>query len=105
MLPFDYNVVYEPGKTTPCDYGSCHPLKQEFTEAEIEEWCIDEGRDIYVNRLLEESLPQALRLEDLKSHTANDSDLQILLDLVKTRDERSCRKKLPEFHGIFKELS
>ena len=105
LLPFDYNVVYEPGKTTPCDYGSRHPSKQEFTEAEIEEWCIDEGRDIYVNRLLEESLPQALRLEDLKSHTANDSDLQKLLVFVRTRDERSCRKKLPEFHGIFKELS
>ena len=99
LLPFNYSVVYEPGKTTPCDYGSQHPPKQAFSDAEIEEWCIDEGRDIYVNRLLEENLPQALPLEDLQSQTAKDSDLQRLLGLIRTRDKRSCKKICPESYG------
>ena len=25
LLPFRYNVVYEPGKITPCDYGLRYP--------------------------------------------------------------------------------
>ena len=27
LLPFQYNVIYQPGKSTPCDYGSRHPPK------------------------------------------------------------------------------
>ena len=27
LLPFDYNVIYQPGKESPCDYGSRHPSK------------------------------------------------------------------------------
>ena len=50
LLPFSYNVVYEPGSKTPCDYGSRHPPKQDFTQEEIDAWCIKYGTDIYVNR-------------------------------------------------------
>ena len=53
LLPFEYNVMYEPGNTTPCDYGSRHPPKKVFTPSKIEKWGIDEGNDIYVNRLSE----------------------------------------------------
>ena len=98
-------MVYEPGKTTLCDYGSRHPPNQDFTESEIEEWCNDKSRDIHVNRLLEENIPQAMNIEDLQSHTAKDSYLQSLLKLVRVRDAGTCKKTHPDFYGIFKELS
>ena len=85
-------------KTTQCDYGSRHPPNQEFTESEKEEWCIDEGIDIRVNRLLEENIPKAMNIEDLQSHTAKDSSLQSLLKLVKVRDAVKYKKTHPDFY-------
>ena len=92
-------------KTTQCDYGSRHPPNQEFTESEKEEWCIDEGIDIRVNRLLEENIPKAMNIEDLQSETAKDCSLQSILKLVRVRDAGTCKKRHPDFYGIFKELS
>ena len=61
LPPFQYDVVYEPGKETPCDYGSRHPPEgAKFNEQQIKEWCIETGTDIYVNRVLEEILPQPM---------------------------------------------
>ena len=38
LLPFQYEVVHEPGKETPCDYGSHHPPEcADFSEQQIEE--------------------------------------------------------------------
>ena len=43
LLPFQYNIVYEPGKMTPCDYGSSHPLPNtNFTEEERVDWAIED---------------------------------------------------------------
>ena len=35
LLPFEYHLTYEPGKTTPCDYGSRHPEQHSFTDEKI----------------------------------------------------------------------
>ena len=44
LLPFQYNVIYPPGKSTPCDYGSWHPpKKQEFSQEEIDDWPLNKG--------------------------------------------------------------
>ena len=105
LLPFDYSVVYEPGETTPCDYGSRHPPKINFSQKEIEEWGIDEGTDIHVNRLLEESFPKAISLESVRAATQKDTNLSKLIGCLKTRDKRSCKKNLANYHGVFDELS
>ena len=105
LLPFDYNVVYEFGKTTPCDYGSRHPPNRGFTQTEMEDWCIDEGKDIHVNRLIEEGLSSALTLEILQTATMGDQDLQKLISCLKTRNKEFCKKQLKEYYGVFDELS
>ena len=105
MLPFEYNVVFEPGKTNPCDYGSRHPEKHEFTQCQIEEWCIDEGKDIHVNRLIEEMLPQAMTKDMVAKATAADKSLQNLTKCLKSHSKEMCKKKAPEFAGVFEELS
>ena len=105
LLPFRYHLTYEPGKLNPCDYGSRHPPRHQFTQEEIEKWCIEEGTDIYVNRLIEEKLPQALTIEMLQQATAKDVQLQKLINCLKTRNLDFCKKHLTPYAGVFDELT
>ena len=105
LLPFEYHLTYEPGKTTPCDYGSRHPEQHSFTDEKIKEWCIDEGNDINVNRMIEESLPHALTIKMLQKATKEDSNLQQLVLFLKKRDKVNCKRALPEYCNVFEELS
>ena len=107
LLPFQYKLIYEPGKLTPCDYGSRHPPQQKFSQEEIASWCIQEGTDIYVNRLMESKLPQALTLDMLQKATAADKELQSLISCLKTHDKDFCKKQnqRKQYLGFFEELT
>ena len=106
LLPFQYDVVYEPGKETPCDYGSCHPPEcAKFNEQQIKEWWIETGTDIYVNRVLEEILPQAITLQILRRASSKDKMLQLLISYIKTQNKSDCKKHLKPYYGIFDELT
>ena len=106
LLPFQYDVVYEPGKETPCDYGSRHPPEcAKFNEQQIKEWCIETGTDIYVNRVLEEIFPQAITLDILRRAISKDKMLQLLISYIKTQNKSDCKKHLKPYYGIFDELT
>ena len=67
LFAFDYTVIYEPEKDTSRDYGSRHPLDQkQFTEEEAEDWCIEADTEVFVNCVVEETLPQAIMKDVLK---------------------------------------
>ena len=79
LLPFWYNIVYEPGKITPCDYGLRYPPPDtDFTEEERIDWAIEDETDVFVNRVIQDQLPQAITLEILRATMAIDPDLQLL---------------------------
>ena len=105
LLPFSYNVVYEEGAKTPCDYGSRHTKPRDFTEEQIENWCIETGTDIFVNRIIEDSLPIAVTLDMVRSETKLDEDMQLLSKYIVSHDKEGCRKNLPEFHNVFSDLT
>ena len=104
LLPFNYSVSYEPGKESPCDYGSRHPPgTAEFTESEKEDWCVESDQDIFVNRVLDEVVPSAISMATMQKETREDAQLRKLKEDVLSR--KQCRKDLPSFRGIFSELS
>ena len=105
LLPFQYNAIYQPGKSIPCDYGSRHPpQKHGFSQQEIDDWGIEQGVDILVNRILEENIPKAVTVSTLRHETLADEELNHLLSLLKTHDKDGCKKKLKQYAGIFDEL-
>ena len=53
------------------------------------------GTDIHVNRLIEELLPKAIKLESVQAATKDDPKLKKLLHCLKTRDKGYCKKNLP----------
>ena len=43
---FEYNIVFKPGKDTPCTYGSRHPPQLwTFTEDQKQQWAIENDVD------------------------------------------------------------
>ena len=105
LLSLQYGVVYEPGKETPCDYGSRHPPEcAKFNEQQIKEWCIETGTDIHVNSILEEILPQAITLDILRRASSKDKILQLLISYIKTQNKSDCKKHLEPYYGIFDKL-
>ena len=69
---FNFTVKYEPGKTTPCDYGSRHPPQsRSYSKQEKEEYGVDDEKDvckIIVNKVKHGCMPDAMTLptkEDL----------------------------------------
>ena len=105
LSSYDYHLTYEPGKLTPCDYGSRHPPTQGFSPREIEEWEIQDGTEVLVNRLLEEHLPRAMTLNMLKEASKIDSEIQLLISCIHSRNITHCKKSLKQYAGIFDELT
>ena len=105
LLPFFYNVIYEEGAKTPCDYGSRHSKPKNFTEKEIEDWCVETGTDIFVNRIMEDNLPSAITLDIVKAGMMKDKEMKLLSKLVISHNKVECQKKLPEYHNIFDDLT
>ena len=82
---FDFKLVYEPGCTTPSDYGSRHPpparhyTKQEKEELGIED--AEEEMEFVVNEV--EEISEAVTLPVLQHYTRKDKELQELIEQVK----------------------
>ena len=104
LLPFQYNAVYEPGKITPCDYGSHHPPPNtDFTEEERADWAIEDETDIFVNWVIQDQPSQAITLEILRAAMATDPDLQLLKEDIITN--KTCHNHPVSIQKIFHELS
>ena len=71
LRQFDFKVVYEPGRTSPCDFGSRHPPPaRQYTELEKEELGIEEeDGEIWISRVVEDAVPDAVTLEDVQQST------------------------------------
>ena len=105
LFGFDYTLTYEPGKTSPCDYGSRHPPATQFTAEQIDDWSVEEGDEIYVNRIIEEILPQAIKLKSVQHETKKDATLQKLISVIGRQDHMGKEPDLKPYKDIYAELS
>ena len=105
LLPFQYTVTYEPGTTTPCDYGSRHPpVKSNFLQHQIDDWCIENNTDVYVNRVIEEKVPTAITIKQLRTETANDDILNQLMESIGRKSYCNSDKKFSPYKQIYNDL-
>ena len=104
LLSFQYSLTYEPGNETPCDYGSRHPPKCEFTQREIDDWSIEVGDDIFVNRVIEDSLPCAITMDMIRNEITSNDEMKLLHKCVISHDERRVAKDLKDYHCVFNDL-
>ena len=104
LAAFDFEVVYEPGNTNPCDYGSRHPpaAARGLDEAARREQGEEDDTEVYVNRLIQDQLPQAITRKLLRRETAKDETLQKLMEDINIG---KCRPALHRYQQIFEELT
>ena len=104
LAAFDFEVEYEPGTSNPCDYGSRHPPVRR--EGQDEEARLGQGEEddteVYVNRLIEDQLPQAITRKLLRRETAKDETLLKLMEDIKIG---RCRPALHRYQQVFEELA
>ena len=104
LAAYDFTVSHISGEKNPCDYGSragC-PAQQELTAQQREEQAVEDDRDVYVNRLVEDQLPQAITRKMMKLATAEDKELRLVLEDI---GSGVCRNGLTRFTNVFPELS
>ena len=80
LAAFDFEVVYEPGTSNPCDYGSRdQPTAAEGKEeAARQEEGEEDDTEVYVNRLIQDQLPPAITRKLLRKDTGKDETLPAL---------------------------
>ena len=105
---FTFKVTYEPGNTTPADYGSRHPpAEREYTKLEREDLGVEdesEDKEIAINQLIEDDLPEAVTLEQMKKATKEDKILcQVVKDVMKGK--MSPETENSEYGKVYEELT
>ena len=103
LLPFNFTVTHEPGATSPCDYGSRHPESHVLSSKEIEDWGVETGTEVLINRVIEDNLPAAVTIPELKKETAADKVLSQLISLI-GKDRCDNTKDLKPYSHVFSEL-
>ena len=108
LRSFRFNMKYEPGKTTPCDYGSRHPdVLAKVTSEEKDNMGIEEEEEdceIHVRRVVENSLPDAVTMTDLRNQMDRNVEMKQLMEDVK-KGKLSKGMKQSEYAKAFEELT
>ena len=103
LLPYQYHFIYEPGSKTPCKYGSRHPQIHAYSDEITEAWGVENAKDIYVDRIIDDLLPKAVTIPMTQTEFLKD---QILLDLKEDIViNKYCRNSLPQYKRVFDELT
>ena len=104
LAAYNFKVIHMAGAKIPCDYGSrmgC-PKKKEYSEQEKAELEVEDDKEIFVNRVMEEQLPDAVTREMLQQETAKDKTLSMLMEDI---TKGVCRNSLTRFTQVFDELT
>ena len=73
LAAFDFEVVCKSGNTNPCDYESRHPpAARGQDETARQEQGEEDATEVYINRLIQDQLPQAITRKLLRRETAKD---------------------------------
>ena len=102
---FRFKVVYEPGNTSPADYGSRHPNPpREYTETEREELGVEdmeEDEECTVNCLEEDT---AVTMGEIRQAVQEDTILRQVVEDIK-KGYMSQGTKQSEYAKVFEEFT
>ena len=99
LLPYDFELIHTPGEGNPADFLSRHPMEQDHDE------CDD--ADLYVNFVIDNSVPRAITREQIMKATNNDGDMQSLITAIRSSDRQMVKKSknLYDFLKVFDDLT
>ena len=103
LMPYDYTVIYKPGKSNPADYMSRHPVSQSSLHNESE----TEG---FVNYIMNNAVPKSLSLEKIEKETKSDRTLVKVMEAIKSNkwdvmNKKEKDRRFTMFYKIRQELA
>ena len=102
LQQFDYELRYRPGKDNPADYLSRHTLQETRKDQKV---C--KAREEFISSIIQDTVPKAMTVEQIKKETARDQELQKLATCVLKGNFRACKRdsNLQPYARVFTELS
>jgi hypothetical protein len=97
LLPFQFNIKYEPGETNIADYFSRNAI-QEIKNS-------NEDVEHYINALVDYQLPPSVNLEAVKVATMNDETLEWVKRLIIGEQVNLENELIKPYVGVRNELS
>ncbi len=100
LLPYDFEIMHTPGDGNPADYLSRHPIDDIIKEKSTDV-------DLYVNFIINSSIPKKVTREQIAKATREDADMQTLTRAIELNDRNIINNHgvLKEFNNVFNELT
>ena len=103
MQGYSYELVHEPGVTMPSDYLSRHPTGRKLEEEEEKEI---RKTEMFVNAVVDASLPEALTKREIEDEMAKDEEMIKLMEAVKQKtSKRNTRPELSQYKNVIEEMA
>ena len=103
MLDYDFKVRYRPGKDNISDYASRHPVP--LTECEKRELKTAKEVKLYVNFIVENDIPAAVKKADMEEYTKKDQQLQALITYIERGSIDKKDINVKSYKDMFTELT
>ncbi len=99
ILPYDFELIHTADESNPADFLSRHPMEQPHDE------CDD--ADLYVNFIVDKSVPVAITRSKISQVTAVDKDMQTRIAAIRSSNSELVKssKSLVDFHRLFYQLA
>ncbi|KAL0183494.1 hypothetical protein M9458_019190, partial [Cirrhinus mrigala] len=106
LQQYTFTVQYNAGKGNPADYMSRHPVDGHHTDC-------SENAESYVNFIIDNTVPKAMTLDEVRRETRKDSILQMVIKELKGKGWTHLKQsmsdvehaKLTAFHKLRHELT
>ncbi|XP_048765085.2 uncharacterized protein LOC125672921 [Ostrea edulis] len=99
LQPYNFKVVYKPGKSNPSDYMSRHPIHQ----TEIRSLRASKVAEEYINFTISSDIPKSMKLNKFKTHTDKDPMLRELRSSLESGDwTKFAKSKTSDWKSFYK---
>ena len=104
LAGYRFKVIHVPGSKIPCDYGSRRgcPKATKYSKEQQDRYGIEDDNEVYVNRVVDDTLPDAVTKEMMVEATEKDDEMGMLKEDIQTGN---CRNGLVKYKQVFDELS
>ena len=85
LAGYRFKVVHVPGSKIPCDYGSRRgcPETTEYSKEQQDEYGVEDDTEVYVNRVVDDTMPDAVTKEMMVKATEKDEEMEMLKEDIK----------------------
>jgi len=102
LSPYQYRVVFKPGKNNPADYLSRHTSTETPTEYDRTAQIAEE----YINSVIHHAVPKSMTIDEIRAASLDDPTMQQLQSIIDAgRWDDRADDAVSQYKHVFNELS